>query len=865
MRSNNDLENLSNDELLRLYEASASKESSIGRKLAIGAKGAAVGALTAIPNTISLSGNVPTYAANLAGYLLGNDALKNIPAPIPYVSDYLNEGINKLTNDYFVPRTFGEKAINTSSDLLGGGANIARAGATKAASSGAQRWLAPQNARDYAALAGTGVGLEAGKEAVPESIAVPLLGALIGGSAAGLGAGTAQSAGKKIAGSLPEKFSNALNHQTLPPQQQTALALSDKFKVPLTQGQASQNLMQMTKEDLLASGAQGMEAANIINTARTEGAEAFQNAAKETRKTIGGGEFIEKGQSLQGLIDKISKTSKNEKRAIDDAYKIAKENVGYLDLKDIKGFDKVARAKFVEEGITPENAPNAYQQLKSFNRIFAKVPKGAKGVDFRRIEAFRQGLIRSSKGAQEQDRYGIDILKHQFDDYLDDTIETALIHGDTAVLEQFKNARKLSHDWKKKYTAKDKSQFGKKFLEDVLSAEEPYTYSMISDKIFGANKYGFKPEAVSIIKELKKHLGANSIEFNGLKLDATQKIIKPLLNKKGELNFNSPYIQTYKNNLKENEVILKELLSPNELKQLYDLGDLGSLMFQSKKSVGNPTQSGLVNALTKLPYMQEAMALPFVKEVPHAYYAHQAKKAVNQNGLDKQLKILNRAEEKMSPELIISNAARGPSTSNGNPQEASTLPLENLSNEEFNRLYNESLQEGAGNSQENNVQDVIKSSAVENGLSPQFVEKIAKVESNLNPKAKNPKSSASGLFQFTNGTWKEMVRRYGKEKNINLQDKNDPKANAVMASLYLKNNAEQLQNILHRDPTQGEVYGSHVLGLGGMKKLISNYDSEKTAAQLFPNEAKVNRTMFYKNGRPISTAQLYDFFTKKMI
>jgi len=36
---------------------------------------------------------------------------------------------------------------------------------------------------------------------------------------------------------------------------------------------------------------------------------------------------------------------------------------------------------------------------------------------------------------------------------------------------------------------------------------------------------------------------------------------------------------------------------------------------------------------------------------------------------------------------------------------------------------------------------------------PLMVE-IARAESNLNPKAENPTSSASGLFQILNGTWK---------------------------------------------------------------------------------------------------------------
>ena len=51
------------------------------------------------------------------------------------------------------------------------------------------------------------------------------------------------------------------------------------------------------------------------------------------------------------------------------------------------------------------------------------------------------------------------------------------------------------------------------------------------------------------------------------------------------------------------------------------------------------------------------------------------------------------------------------------------------------------------------VEDKIRAKAVENGFDPDLLVRIAKAESNLVPTAKNPTSSASGLFQIIKGTW----------------------------------------------------------------------------------------------------------------
>ena len=51
------------------------------------------------------------------------------------------------------------------------------------------------------------------------------------------------------------------------------------------------------------------------------------------------------------------------------------------------------------------------------------------------------------------------------------------------------------------------------------------------------------------------------------------------------------------------------------------------------------------------------------------------------------------------------------------------------------------------------IRHVITESALEFGVDPRLMIRIAECESGLNPGAKNPKSTATGLFQFLHSTW----------------------------------------------------------------------------------------------------------------
>ena len=65
--------------------------------------------------------------------------------------------------------------------------------------------------------------------------------------------------------------------------------------------------------------------------------------------------------------------------------------------------------------------------------------------------------------------------------------------------------------------------------------------------------------------------------------------------------------------------------------------------------------------------------------------------------------------------------------------------------------------------EEDKIRDIIISKSEEFNIDPQILLTLAKCESRFDPKAKNPKSTASGIFQFVKITWESTIKELGRE------------------------------------------------------------------------------------------------------
>lgn len=166
-----------------------------------------------------------------------------------------------------------------------------------------------------------------------------------------------------------------------------------------------------------------------------------------------------------------------------------------------------------------------------------------------------------------------------------------------------------------------------------------------------------------------------------------------------------------------------------------------------------------------------------------------------------------------------------------------------------------------------NVVNAIKEGASVSGMPFGYMMAKASQESCFNPNVKASTSSATGLYQFTDSTWKGMVDKYGGKYGIGINDRMNPRANAIMGGLFAKDNAAYLKS--KGLPTGNtDLYIAHFLGAGGAATFLSAKQKNPNApayTAVSPASAKANKSIFYdRSGTPRTTSEVYALFQAKI-
>jgi len=185
----------------------------------------------------------------------------------------------------------------------------------------------------------------------------------------------------------------------------------------------------------------------------------------------------------------------------------------------------------------------------------------------------------------------------------------------------------------------------------------------------------------------------------------------------------------------------------------------------------------------------------------------------------------------------------------------------------------------------NPVVDAIRQGARASGTEFEYLLNTAQRESSLDPGARARTSSATGLFQFIEQTWLAMVKKDGARLGLSNQAqqiaqrpdgsfvvsdpaarreilalREDPEIASSVAGAFTQRNRDMLANGLGREPRSAELYIAHFLGAGGALELIrqASANPQASAADIFPEAAKANRSIFYdRSGTPRGAADVY--------
>ena len=187
---------------------------------------------------------------------------------------------------------------------------------------------------------------------------------------------------------------------------------------------------------------------------------------------------------------------------------------------------------------------------------------------------------------------------------------------------------------------------------------------------------------------------------------------------------------------------------------------------------------------------------------------------------------------------------------------------------------------------------VIAQSAQRTGVDFQYLVAQAQLESGMRADAKASTSSATGLYQFIDQTWLDLVKEKGDQyglgwaknaisRNSNgrltvadnsqrssiLALRNDPTLSANLAGEFARDNSQYLEQKTGRKPESVDLYLAHFLGPAGAAKFLNKMETspEASAASVFPKAARSNHNIFFSSaGNARSFADIRSRFERKL-
>lgn len=884
------------------------------------------GFLGAIPDIISMPYNLMAKSGNPddeetavpAGLPL------SIPSLTQYLANKVDQATAN-TPYTTAPTSVAGRIIRAGTQTLGGGLGLNAVG-DLAGGSNILNSLGVNSAQQGLSFLGAGAAGQAGEEISPGntylSPALAYLGALLGHHAPGAGAidATANRAANEVGkmfdgspesqrGSIDLSPSNTTSQSTAIPEtaapnidalingetqndltqeQMLRRQAGERYGVRMFTGDITQNPNHQGYLDDALKGAYEEKAQELAQNAVQGQKQDLQNMTSNIATQLNGGQVVPDNISdITGHIrDAVQQAADNSQANVTKAYADVKAagSAGVQPTAFQPFYD--ASSDLMKNSNVIKGQPSTISAIQEVNDLLTN--SAGKPVDVNDIEASLQNINSLYSQAQNSsDRAGVMQIKTALKDSENGAVTNGLVVGNPDAINKYVAARALA--------SKDFETFGNnKLIQQVL--DDNQTNPTISGKIFGGGAPGTFRQAKTAINTIQNAVGADHPIMGEIKAGMYQKLAPPSIFNQTDL---SPTIAgKYASNVSKlftaDPDLVNTLYNPAEKQLINDSAQYVAKPIATRQP-GAINTSNTVNVskrILKAVGGADVMVIsPIAKKLESIGNVGKTKKLIA-GEIPPEPTTLTKAVVKpnLLPQTIIGtnnsqsanhlagmsdadllNALKGnseaaqpnplpPVPANGNQPTAAPQPQQPLPPIPVSQAQ-PAIQAPAAPS-DNPVLAGIDNASKATGVPANLLHTIAAAESNLNPLAKNPNSSAKGLFQMTQGTWKQMVNKYGDQFGIGYKDINDPQANATMAAMLTQDNAARMQNKLGRAPTTGEIYLAHFMGVPGAVKLMQNPDAK--AASLFPAAAKANRSLFFDGSTAKTAATVYHEITGKV-
>lgn len=349
------------------------------------------------------------------------------------------------------------------------------------------------------------------------------------GGAIGAVAGPVGEVGATAAGALWRKAFGANRNPAPGVVAGERQALADELGIPLTAGQNTGNVTQQAFENSARNDAKGVVAGNIVRGFDQRQAGAVRGAKENIGNQLSP-IAAEAPEAANAVTTALRNEANNLRTQSNAAYEAASNKNAWIAADEVTKLGQNVSRQLEQEGIrldTYGNYPGSQAAMTLLRRVagFEGSPQGQGEVvaqSLQGLEQVRKALLKVKPGNAE-DMRALIAIRQSFDDWISDAIDKRLFAGDPTALDDLLKARSLWAQYKGLTAPREGD--GKKLIAKIINEER--SGEEVANWLLSAKTVNQASLAARAANEIRKTLGANSEEMQGLKFALWNKVANP--------------------------------------------------------------------------------------------------------------------------------------------------------------------------------------------------------------------------------------------------------------------------------------------------------------------------------------------------
>lgn len=352
--------------------------------------------------------------------------------------------------------------------------------------------------------------------------------------------------------------------------------------IPLSRGQATGSYPQIAFEQSAARGARGESAGQVMRAFTEEQGQAVQQQARALTPQIGETP-LDAAQVVQSGMREAEQAAKGRVKAAYDAVRNSDAAVSAPTIAQLPGR---MRAKMEDAFISPEDLaslnPSSAKIYREIERLAAGAPQlpdtpGVAGaapkpggpdpnyqLPIGAIERVRQGINANLRSATGQDRAALQIMKREFDTWLEEAVDSGLMSGDENAIKLLKEARQLNRDYRATFGS-EKGAEADRLVRRLTDAAQ--TESDAANLLFGTTALRGTSGPVEVVKRIAKATGKQGETWDALRSGAVSRLLGRLERTDKAIPSYEGYVRGWEEALDgPGKPLMRELFTPEEIR-----------------------------------------------------------------------------------------------------------------------------------------------------------------------------------------------------------------------------------------------------------------------------------------------------------